>query len=83
MAKSFLDWFFTSLNLALIYLFIVLCLSRWSGDMFKITDIFDLNSLLYSSWYDEASITKTVLFVIFFSKSTGLPILPTSLTSVF
>ena len=28
-------------------------------------------------------ITKTVLFVTFFSKSIGLPILPTSLTSTF
>ena len=46
-------------------------------------DILDLNNLLYSNCYDDASMTKTVLFVTFFSKRTGFPILPTRRTSTF
>ena len=35
-AKSPFIWLLSNLNFALVYLFIVLCLSIWSGDIFNI-----------------------------------------------
>ena len=47
------------------------------------TAYFDLKILLYSNWYEEASITNKVLFFIFLTDKIGFPILPTNFTSNF
>ena len=82
-ATESLDCEINSLNFALIYFFRFLCLSIWSGVIFRITEYFDLNIWLYSNWYDEASITNIVFLVIFFSDKAGFPILPINLESYF
>ena len=43
---------------------------------------FELKYLLYSNWYDDASITKIVFLLIFLSFRIGLPIFPHNLTSL-
>ena len=43
---------------------------------------FELKYLLYSSWYDDASITKIVFLLILLSFKIGFPIFPHNLTSL-
>ena len=55
----------------------LLCLSKWSEDIFKIAAWLERNILEYSSWYEDASIIKTLFSLYFLIDKIGLPIFPT------